>query len=260
MSLTDHDNAVKWWDSFRRLPFWKQLIIIVVVIVVGAGYLYLWFGPMRTLKQSNSRLINELSQAQAEVTTLRDKKGELHRENLHLKELLDPIRKKAELIYPELETAAAIAKVAQDVQDVRSLATEDRYKQLSPARRDRLVTSLKALLAQQTNPPRIILLVQQGNSARMRVANDLKGMLTAAGFSIDLRPAMIFHEGVPPDVSVSLHPSNTEFVKQLVNLVGTIFINRQFVGRQKDEAPTTEVTIKIIGDPLFSEEGVVSFR
>jgi cell division protein FtsB len=94
MAIPEYDSAAKWAAFFRSLPRRQKIIFGVIVVLILGIFLYFWFGPMRTLRNENAQLKTNLSDAQKEIVTARDKKDELHRENLHLQELIDPIRKK----------------------------------------------------------------------------------------------------------------------------------------------------------------------
>lgn len=261
MTIPEYDNIAKWTAFFRRLPFWLKSIIVVASIALVAIYLYSQFGPARALQQDNTRLKASLSQSRAEVAALRDKKDELHRENLHLKELIDPIQKKAELLYPELETSAAIAKLAEDVKYVRSLATRDVYKPLAEDQKQKMVAALRALQAQRSSPtPSVSIVVQQGSSSRARVASDLKRYLQDAGWNVKMNSVMSFYSGIPPDISIKMHPEDIGLAQQLASVVGTLFINEQFAGLKREKFARGHIEITINGDPLFSESGIVTFR
>lgn len=245
----------------RRLPFWVKTIVVAALVAFGAVYLYSRFGPIRELRRKNERLEGSLVQAQAETTTLRDRKDELHRENLHLKELIDPIQKKAELLYPELETAAAIAKLAVDLQDVRSLATRDVYKPLSPALKDRMIAALRSLQLQNAGQDLSVgITVQPGSSTRDRVARDLSRYLQDAGWKVELQFALRLYTGTAPDVSIEMHPDDTPLAQQLAGVVGSLFINQQFAGIRRENISRGHLEIAVNGDPLFSETGMVTFR
>jgi hypothetical protein len=261
MAIPEYDNAAKWAVFFRSLPMRQKIILGVIVVLILGIFLYFWLGPMRTLRNENEQLKNNLSEAQKEIITVRDKKDELHRENLHLQELIDPIRKKAELLYPEMETAAAIAKLSEDLQNVRSLATRDVYKPLIKEQRDRLVIALKDFLsAHSTLTLTVSIIVQQGNSPRVKVANDLKNYLEEAGCNVKLNPVMSFYSGIPPDISIEMNPEDLGLAQGFAQIVGTLFINKQFAGIKREKFERGHIEITINGDPLFAESGIVTFR
>jgi hypothetical protein len=261
MPITEYDNAAKWAAFFRRLPLWLKAIISIAFVAAVAIYLYSQFGPIRSLRQANDRLKTDLSQSQADVVTLRDRKDELHRENLHLKELIDPIQRKAELIYPELETAAAIAKLAEEVQDARSLATRVVYKPLVQDRKQKMVAALRLLHVQDTTLQQSVTIsCQQGSSTRTKVANDLKKYIQEAGWKVEMSSGMFVYSKVPPDITIKQHLDDILLGKQFGDIIGENFINEQIDPIVRNRSSRGHLEITINGDPLFSESGVVTFR
>jgi len=260
MSLSEYDNLAKWATLFRRMPFWLKACVVILVISIVSIWAYIQFGPFRQLQSENTRLKNEIAVVERRANDLKDKKDELHRENLYYKNLVAPLQKKAEELYPELESAAALAKLARDLETVRSLATRDVYKPLSQAQRDALVQNLIQIRERYTNPPKLVIAVEQGNSSRMRVGTDLKSFLDSAGFTTGQRPQQTFRTGAPPDVRITFNPANLQLVQELATVIGQGYINKQFSGKKNEKFGKEEIEIEINGDPLFSEAGIVTFR
>jgi hypothetical protein len=71
---------------------------------------------------------------------------------------------------------------------------------------------------------------------------------------------MLFYKGMPPDISIELHPEDISLVDQLSSIIGTFFINKRFTGIKKHDFSRGHVEITINGDPLFTESGIVTFR
>ena len=261
MAIPEYDNVKKWGNFFRGLPFWLKGLIVGGIVSVAAIWLYTQFGPMRQLKKENKEIRSKLSQAETEISTLRDRKDELHRENIHLKDLIAPIQRRAEQLYPEMETAAAIAKLSEDLELLRSLATKDVYRPLADKNLRQLIVSLEALhQAYPSISPYFSIGVQQGNSTRHKIADDLKKYLIQAGFSAEVRSQMSFYKGIPPDISIKIHPEDLEFAQKLTGIIGSTFINEQFAGVKSDKIERGHFKITINGEPLFTEAGVVTFR
>lgn len=261
MGLPEYDNVSKWAAFFRRLPFWLKAAIILCVVVVLSIWLYAKFGPIQELKQDKADLETSLARAKSEISDLRDRKNELHRENLHLKEIFNPVQRKAEQLYPELETAAAIAKLAEDLETVRSIATRDVYKPLVAQQKTKFIGSLQTLLSRYPSfAPTVTIIYQQGSSSRIKVAHDFKKYLEEAGFKAEVSSVMAFYKGIPPDMAIKFHPDDTEFVKRFAMVVVTFYINEGFQGSTRDKFTRGCFEITINGDPLFTELGVVKFR
>ncbi len=261
MPLPEYDNAAKWGNWLRGLPWWIKVLLGIAVTASTTFFIYERFGPVRALQKENQRLLSEFKQSESDVVALRDRKDELHRENLHLRELIDPIQKKAELLYPELETVAAIARLAEDLQDVRSLATRDVYKPLAQDQKDRMVAALREIRSQSaTTNMNVTVTVQQGSSSRARVADDLIRYLNEAGWKAEINSIMAFYSGTPADISITMHPDDMTIAQQFAQIIGGVFINKQFAGHKIDNSARGHLEITINGDPLFSDSGVVTFR
>lgn len=261
MAIPEYDNAVKWVTFFRGLPRGLKVILSIVVILIIVSFVYIWFGPIRDLQYENSQLSTDLAEAQREIASLRDKKNELHRENLNFKDLMDPIQRKAKFIYPEMETAAAIAKLSDDLQNVRSLATRDVYKPLVKQQREKLVIALKELLSSYSAlPVKVSIVAQQGNHIRIKVANDLKEYLQEAGWNVKVNVSLSIFGGIPPDITIGTNTIDLSLTKDFKQIVGTLFINKQFEWIKRDELERGQIVININGDPLFFESGIVTFR
>lgn len=261
MPLPEYDNLAKWAAFFRRLPFWLKACAVILIVAVVAIWAYTRFGPLRDLKSRIDSLQSNLDQAKTQISELTERKNELHRENLHMKDIMAPIQKKAELLYPELETASAMAKLAEDLETVRTLATRDVYKPLHEQKRSKMIEALRILQKQYSSlNPSVTIAVQQGSSARAKVANDLKKYLEASGYSTKVNSMMAFYRGTPPDISIKLHPEDLQFAQDLASVIGTLFINKQFSAVKKETFIRGHFEITINGDPLFTEEGVVMFK
>jgi len=260
MSVPEYDNLAKWAAFFKRMPFWIKACVVILVISAVSIWAYIQLGPIRKLQSDNIQLKKDFAAAERRADDLKDKKDELHRENLHYKLLVAPLQKKAEELYPELESVTALAKLAKDIETVRSLATMDVYKPLSQAQRNALVQNLLQIRERYTNPPKVVVAVEQGNSSRMRVGSDLKSFLDRAGFTTKQRPQQTFRRGAPPDIRVTFNPTNLQLVQELATVITQGYINKQFSGKKNEKFGKEEIEIEINGDPLFSKAGIVTFR
>jgi len=269
MPIPDYDNAVKWGTLFRKLTKYQKIIAIIIVFLIGGIAFYLWLGPYRSLKEKYklsadnlTKTQNALTQAKEEIGSLRDKNAKLHRENLHLQGLIDPIKKKAELLYPEMETAAAIAKLSQDLQDVRSLAMRDVYRPLSKEQREKLLNALKQLAFPPGMPPlKFSIRVEQGNLPRAKVGSDLKDYLEECGFAAEFTQGLTMYEDVPPNIYfVVVNKEDAFLANVFMEIIGAHFINADFAWTKNENLERGHIEIVINGDPIFTESGIVSFR
>lgn len=261
MSLPEYDNASKWLALFRRLPSRLKVIIIFCVVAVLSIWLYAKYVAIQELKKDNADLNQKLAQANSEISTLRDRKDELHRENLHLKEINDAIQKTAEQLHPELDTVAAIAKLAEDLETVLSLATRDVYKPLVAQKKKELISKLKELLAQHTSFTHTVTIsYQQVISSHAKVVDDLKQYLEEAGFEVEIGNIMSGYRRNPPNLSIKFHPDDEEFVRLFAAALNPLYIDEKFQGIPQEKINRGCLEVVINGHPVFTELGVVKFR
>ena len=153
MDIPDPKKFLGWRDLCRKLPSWLKVILLITIIVIAVICFYLhFFGPVPKLKEENAGLAVKLADAESDKShlrdqiagleenlaetesdksSLRDEKNKLQTENQLLKTIADPVKNMLEQLYPEMKTAVAIARLAEDVKTVHSLATRNVYKPLA---------------------------------------------------------------------------------------------------------------------------------
>jgi len=283
MGVPDPNILSGWLDLWKKLSPWLKVILPVVVITIVGVYFYLQFyGPVpklndqitglksnlaeaesekSSLRDQITGLEVKLAEAESEKSSLRDRKDELHRENLHLKTITVPVQEMLEQRYPEMEITDAIARLAEDVKTVHSLATRYIYKALAAQKKKELIDKLQALLGRFTSfTHTATICYDQGSSSRASVALDLKKYLEEAGFEVKLMFGMFPPKEIPVNISITLHPDDTEFVGQFVAAVNPLYIDERFHGTTQEKISRGCFEIIIQGDPLFTELGVVKFQ
>lgn len=251
VSLTDHDNVAKWYNWWRSLTKWQQ-ILVVVILLIGLGW---WLHSRSLRKDLNSR--------ESSIVDLRARNAELHRENLHLRALLDPVRIMAQQLYPQMESDAAIAKLAENLEQVRELATSAIYRPLSSERKRALTDELSVLLRVTPPCPKAVkVFYDGGNRNRALIANDLVLLLSKADYSAS-GPQSILSltagSGVLPPVTIYIHPDDTTNAQGLIAAVNSLFNTQAHVKRQEKRTKGT-ADIHIHGEPLFTDDGVMVVR
>ena len=257
-----NENFKKWRRGFAQ----AHLLYLVAVILLIAGIVFVWLyfkhGPV-------SRLQAENTSSQEEIVKLKSHNEKLHEENLqilHYKDLLDPIRRKAKQLYPELGPDTAIAMLAEDVKTLqepgaheRGPAPRDMYKPLSGDIRQAIVSELQGIIAHYRGAgPKVKIIFDAGNLIRLQVAESLHGILREAGYRVgdELTISFIKHG---PGVSISFNPEDSETAYKIGTAVYK-FINNQYVGVEEAERLRATYEIIIAGEPSISENGTVTFR
>jgi len=279
MIKLEYDELNKWRQWLARLwkhPAKRKALIILapigLAVVVGA-YLATDYLPYRT---KNARLIGEndglkktaesqrdelakVRQDSAnELAKLRHENENLVSENNRLKIVINPIERRAKEIYPELETGAALAKLAKDLEDVRSLATRSMFR---PATPDVINTALHWLSA-VPNATSTVVTVQyeKGSVQRQKVADELVDILTRAGFKASNAGGLLtMLKGPEPNISVSARSNNLAQAESLLRAV-TPFIHSTFVMVQNERLATNTLEIHLFGSPAFLPNGSVVFE
>lgn len=250
MVFFDFENLRKCWQWFAKLPFGYKVVVVVLVVAIAVVWSYFEYGPVRRLETENKSL-------REKVGDLRSRNAGLHRENLHYEELLDPIRRKAEQLYPALETDAAVAKLAEDLEAVRELATRDTYRALSAEVRKQIVSNLANIVRNHSEwSLRVKIKYLTGSSVRVEVAQDLVTIFEEAGFDVELGMGV---EPYRSSVLIAYNPNDSGIANSIAKAVYG-FINVRFSGVEQEERPRGSFEIIIAGDPLFSVDGVVTFR
>lgn len=245
-SFFEYDNIKKWWDAFAKLPKRKK-IPIVFIILIGIATL-IWWNQHR------------ISQKNEVISSLRFENEKLQRENLHLKEIINPIEQKAKELFPELETSAAMAKISEDIEKVRALATRDIYQPLNPELRTKIINTLKTLHSKysQSNP-RIKVGVEKGNKNRELLSVELIEILIEADFRAEKMPSyIIVTSGPQADIAIKFNPESIGFAQELVSILN-LFINTQFYGSKGKKLGKNTFEVYIDGTPQFLPNGSVAF-
>jgi len=171
----------------------------------------------------------------------------------------DPIRKKAEQLYPDLEADAAIAKLATDIETVRGLATREDFRPLSEEKAEEVIAGLKEIKVKLNYAfSSIKIQFQQNSSTRKRVAEELKDLFQKAGYdNVSTNGVLSFNP--QENVQFAVYPDNAELVKDLAHVL-SLFMNTKFKGNLNKELAKDSLEITIIGEPIFTDEGVILFR
>lgn len=252
MGFFDFENLRKCGQWFAKLRFGYKVVVVVLVVGIAVVWSYFEYGPVRRLEAENKSL-------REKDGDLRSRNAELHRENLHYKELLDPIRQKAEQLYPALETDAALAKLAEDIKAVRELAARDKYKPLSPELKGEYVSLLQRFKKEYNHlNMKISVTSDKGIRARQQVVEEIADILIDAGFEAEATAPIIRFTNDTSDICIKLNPDDADLVKHLHKILKR-FMNGNFSASKNERFERGELQIIISGDPLFSPNGTVTF-
>lgn len=265
MDLPDHKNAQAWAKALTKQ--WKtrrgRLFLIAAVTIATVAAVIYHRSQVKTLKSQKddveTRLKTEGEQHDRELAALRHTNQGLVVENSRLQTLLDPIQRKAKELYPELENAAAVAKLASDLDTVRMLALKDIFRSPSPeleAQVDKALGEFKARYADWK--PSVRVEVESGSTTRRRVAEILGTMLQkhslgafGGGLYVGNAP------GAP--ITLSFGGNDDAYAKAFQQTVSPM-ISGEVVLRRDARMGTNALRLYLNGTPLFGPAGQVVFQ
>jgi hypothetical protein len=220
---------------------------------------YLWL-YIKFLTEKIEKLESKNKEYTEEISSLRSKNAELHRENLYLKGIIDPIRKKAEQLYPELETVAALAKISKDIDDVRILATKDIYRPPTQQLKDKVVNDLKSVYMKYKEiNPTIVVKVHTGNKYRYFINDELIKILKDSGFKMGDVKVNFWYGKEMINAEIEFHSDDINFATDFANSPSA-FLNTKFHPSKKEDLPKGTIEIAVFGEPQFLPNGAVVFK
>ena len=137
----------------------------------------------------------------------------------------------------------------------------DSYHPLSSQHNDKLIANLKKIQSKYNHLDiKIFLDTESNNANRTKLETELVDILTTAGF--DTRGSgnsVIMRGSGGPPIQMLLNPANIAFAEELSSTLKQ-FIDTEFPLEKGEAFPKDSLKIFIKGEPLFSPDGVVTFR
>ena len=98
-----------------------------------------------------------------------------------------------------------------------------------------------------------------GHTGRQKIAKELVAILEEGGLDVSgPTPSMTFSRGVPRAAIMELNPADEDIALSLADAL-TPFLRVTFSGRKKAEIEVGKINIGVRGEPLFGDDGVVTF-
>lgn len=162
------------------------------------------------------------------------------------------------LIYRGHKKDRKISNLENQLESVRQVATRDIYRPLSPELREELFLALQRFKSEYSDiDMKLSVTSEKSNRNRDYVAKDLASLFGDAGFEVKTTTPIITN--LNGEVFITLNPADLKVANQLFQVIGK-FINIKFQGLEDRTLPRGTFKIHVSGDPLFSTDGVVSFR
>ena len=184
-------------------------------------------------------------------------------ENNRWKLLMDPIERKAKEIYPELESSAAIAKLAKDLEDTRNLATRAEFKPLTQQLKAEVVNRLKTV-QEGFAAEKITFVVSylHGSIAREKLAQELTSLMEESGMQVKFdgsKQYMVESFETPVRVFLNLSGGGEKLYRGTEQAISR-FLTSGLVPLGNPSGATNEIVVQIMGTPAFLPDGSVIFE
>jgi hypothetical protein len=266
-----HDRRTKTHKRIRWV-----LIGLMLVGAVVAGLLVVLDDRQSANQIAKLTELKKGAEKAASDAAAREEDAKKDREVLkqkidNLQRRIDPFVTLATARYPSLPPEKALEKLANDVKELRhrteqldartqEISARDFFHPLSSDRRQLVVNNLRELL--HRFPQRDISLVvslETGHTGRQKIAKELIDILKEAGINVSgPTSVMTFSKGVSPPIIMELNPVDDDIGRFLAEALQPL-LRVTFTGRKKKEIPAGKITIRLQGEPLFSDAGVITF-
>jgi hypothetical protein len=243
------------WRKFAGLRLCHKLLLIVVLIFG----IWPWISA-RSLHQQVNSLTQDNQKLGTEIGDLRFENERLHRDNLHLQETYDPLRRAVIETYPKLELTAAIAQLLRDMEDVKQRVSKSTYRELP--------SELKAVTKRNLSniPGRETLIIEvyweRGDSQRQRerIAKEIADIMTTAGIQTSVVSGL--SDDFPP-IHVRACLKDVLVAETLVESLSAILKPKPQVTAPNDPvliARGCPIELGLYGTPSFPPDGSFTFE
>jgi len=266
-----HDKRTKKHKTIRSF-----LLLLMIVGFLSASILVVYDDRQSELQVRTLTDLKDNAEKATKDSEKRELKAVEDRERIkeELEELqtrIKPVIKLATKKYPTLDINSALVKLADDVQDLqkqneelrkitKDLAERDYFHPLNSMTKSIVVQRLNQIISSASNREiQITIVSESGNTNRQKVARQLVEILSECGFkTTGPSAAMTFSRGVLPAVRIAVNPADEDIARQLAFALNP-YLNVRFSGKAKNDNEQGKISIAIYGDPIFSDDGVVTF-
>jgi len=266
-----HDKRTKQQKKIRSL-----LIILMIVGFITASSLVI-YDDQQTEKQIQGLTeLNNSAEKAAKDAERRESKAIEDREQIkkelgELQEKIKPVVELATEKYPSLDVKNALVKLTDELQDLqkqseelqrqtKTLSVRDYFHSLKPDTKNIVIERLKQVRGSlRDRKIEIQIISETGNTNRQKVAKELVEILKECNFRTSgPTPTMTFSKGVLSPVVISINPTEEDIARKLAYALNP-FLNVEFSGKVQNSYDPGKITIAIYGNPMFNENGSVTF-
>ncbi len=262
----------KWGTEPRRairfgLPFFLCLLALTTAFIV-------WQDDKRSssLQGSLDQLTKQNTSAEqenrADRKLLQDKID-------NLQETLNPFVKIAEARHPNVSGEAALAQLAKEIETLtekteqievttQQVLSRDHYRPLSQTTKATVLQNIKGVAAKYAGTPIVVSINSEiGSQNRQQVAKELSEILKLSGLQVEGPQYMSTYPATGaaplPPIAITCNPSDWTMVAELVES-WQLFLKARVQGKKSDAAKIGRLSLTIWGEPLFEQDGSVSFK
>jgi hypothetical protein len=262
----------KWGTEPRRairfgLPFFLWLLALTTAFIV-------WQDDKRSssLQGSLDNLTKQNTSAEqankADRKLLQDKID-------NLQETLNPFIKIAGERHPNVSGEAALAQLAKEIEALakkteqievttQQVVSRDHYRPLSEATKATVLQNIKGVAAKYPGTPIVVSISSEiGSQNRQQVAKELSDILRLSGLQVEGPQYMSTYPATGaaplPPIAITCNPSDWTMVAELVES-WQLFLKAKVQGKKSDAAAVGRLSLTIWGEPLFEQDGSVSFK
>ena len=262
--------------SAHKRVRWVMLATMVVAAMVASALVVHddqeMSAQVETLQGLKQSAETARADAAARAQAAQRDRDEMKLKLVSLETAVKPIVAVATARYPQLESADALTRLADEVQSLqqrseafedrtRELASRDTFRTLSPSIRDNVVRSLRAALASlDSRVFSIEIQVETGHTGRQRMA--LRSSVRVSSKAQELRwknsPEVTLSKGALPAVAIESNPADENIARALASALNP-FLHATFAGQKKENRQRGHLSIALNGEPMFAEDGSVTF-
>ena len=108
--------------------------------------------------------------------------------------------------------------------------------------------------------PKILLRTESPDKdARYKVLMELAQLLKSANINAKYVGVYWGLTSATEDIAIIGHPENGVFVEDFKNTLMSLFINAEYLTKLEEDSSKTSITVVLLGEPLFNEDGSVEF-
>ncbi len=267
------------WHDKRTKKHKRVRILLISLMIVGflTASILVIYDDRKSEKQIQTlnglKIVAEEAAKDAkkmESKAIEDRER-IKEELSELQDQIKPVVKLATEKYPTLDVKSALVKLATDVQDLqkqnealqkqtKEISIRDYFHPLNLSIKNKVIERLNQITdSLGKRKIKISIGCESGNRKRQMVAKELIEILSESGFNASgPSPFTSYSKKGFPAVQIYFNPADEDIVRKLAYALNP-FLNVQFSGKVENEHALGKVNIAIYGNPIFSEDGIVTF-